>query len=73
MRLLSSALVRYSLSHYLSMAVSSAPRPFGRFVLSGYSIKEGLSDKTDSLYEFGLSGFRFQRQAGHFAVQTHIV
>lgn len=31
----------------LSMAVSSAPRPFGRFVLSGYSIKEGLSDKTD--------------------------
>lgn len=31
----------------LSMAVSSASRPFGRFVLSGYSIKEGLSDKTD--------------------------
>ena len=29
------------------MAVSSASRPFGRFVLSGYSIKEGLSDKTD--------------------------
>lgn len=31
----------------LSMAVSSASRPFGRFVLSGYSIKEDLSDKTD--------------------------
>lgn len=37
------------------------------------SMNDALSDKTDSLYEFGLSGFRFQRQAGHFAVQTHIV
>ena len=26
-------------------------------------MNDALSDKTDSLYEFGLSGFRFQRQA----------
>lgn len=35
-------------------------------------MNDALSDKTDSLYEFGLSGFRFQRQACPLIIQRKV-
>lgn len=35
-------------------------------------MNDALSDKTDSLYEFGLSSFRFQRQACPLIIQRKV-
>ena len=35
-------------------------------------MNDALSDKTDSLYEFGLSGLRFQRQACPLIIQRKV-